>query len=191
MIKPSSSITGLRDVESLASWRTGSSPESCVSCRSKKYPGQFTDQKVAEAERDHTIFVYDKRVWDIKPDDFGNQGWFSGLRRDHDAQAQLLDPEDREVRRMKIVRWWCRSPRSSALEFEKDVINALARNCRCEHARSAPVFLGSGQGACGLQAPPVHLQSIRRGLRGAAAHAAEDSTSGTRRCHGSRIVTWR
>lgn len=40
---------------------------------SKRYPGQFTDQKEAEAKQEIAetgstgIYIYDKRIWDIKP----------------------------------------------------------------------------------------------------------------------------
>lgn len=37
---------------------------------SRKYPGQFTDVKEEEAKTDPTIFVYDKCVWDIKPEKY-------------------------------------------------------------------------------------------------------------------------
>ena len=57
---------------------------------SKKYPGQFTDQKVPEADKDPTIFVYDRRVWDIKPDDFGNQGWFPVFAGDMTRKPRIL-----------------------------------------------------------------------------------------------------
>ena len=35
---------------------------------SKNYPGGLTDRKVAEARTNKTIFVYDKRLWEIRPD---------------------------------------------------------------------------------------------------------------------------
>lgn len=40
---------------------------------SKRYPGEFTDRKLDEAKDDPTIYVYDKRVWEVKP-----AGTFSG-----------------------------------------------------------------------------------------------------------------
>ena len=35
---------------------------------SKNYPGGLTDRKVSEARTNKTIFVYDKRLWEIRPD---------------------------------------------------------------------------------------------------------------------------
>lgn len=40
---------------------------------SKRYPGQFTDTKELEAKEDPTIYVYDKRVWELKPDAYGTE----------------------------------------------------------------------------------------------------------------------
>lgn len=37
---------------------------------SKRIPGEFTDKKMEEAKTNPRIYVYDKRVWDIKPDAF-------------------------------------------------------------------------------------------------------------------------
>ena len=37
---------------------------------SRNYPGQFTDQKEKEARTNKRIYVYDKRLWDIRPSRF-------------------------------------------------------------------------------------------------------------------------
>lgn len=42
---------------------------------SRKYPGQFTDIKEEEARTNKRIYVYDKRVWDIKP-----EGTYCGIK---------------------------------------------------------------------------------------------------------------
>jgi hypothetical protein len=106
---------------------------------SKKYPGQFTDQKVREAERDPTIFVYDKRVWDIKPDDFGNQGWFSVFSGDLTRKPRMLDAEDvvPDVDRPLVVS----VPEEFRLEFEKDVINALREIAGVSTLARHPFFI--------------------------------------------------
>lgn len=43
---------------------------------SKRYPGEFTDKKLEEAKTDPSIYVYDKRVWDIKPPNSYCGEWF-------------------------------------------------------------------------------------------------------------------
>lgn len=40
---------------------------------SKRVPGEFTDKKMDEAKTNPRIYVYDKRVWDIKPDAFSGE----------------------------------------------------------------------------------------------------------------------
>lgn len=46
---------------------TGAMPGLLCIVSSKKTPGQFTDKKEKEALTNPRIFVYNKRVWDIKP----------------------------------------------------------------------------------------------------------------------------
>jgi len=106
---------------------------------SKKYPGQFTDQKVAEAERDGTIFVYDKRVWDIKPDDFGNSGWFQVFAGDMTRKPRMLlaDEEVDDDDRPLVVS----VPEEFRGEFEKDVINALREIAGVSTLARHPFFL--------------------------------------------------
>ena len=106
---------------------------------SKKYPGQFTDQKVAEAEKDPSIFVYDKRVWDIKPDDFGNQGWFPVFAGDLTRKPRILERDDEvdDEDRALVVS----VPEEFRLEFEKDVINALREIAGVSTLARHPFFL--------------------------------------------------
>lgn len=40
---------------------------------SKRLPEEFTDKKMQEAKKNPRIYVYDKRVWDVKPDAFGKE----------------------------------------------------------------------------------------------------------------------
>ena len=50
---------------------------------SKRFPGQFTDRKFDEMQEElattgeTSIFYYDKRVWDIRPDKFRRSQWFN------------------------------------------------------------------------------------------------------------------
>jgi hypothetical protein len=38
---------------------------------SRKYPGQFTDRKEEEAKTNKRIYVYDKRLWEVRPNRYG------------------------------------------------------------------------------------------------------------------------
>lgn len=106
---------------------------------SKKYPGQFTDQKMAEALTDPSIFVYDKRVWDIKPDDFGNQGWFHVFAGDMTRKPRILldgeEPSDTERPLIVSV------PNEFRVDFDHDVINALREIAGMSTLARHPFFL--------------------------------------------------
>lgn len=106
---------------------------------SKKYPGQFTDQKMEEAETDPTIYVYDKRVWDIKPNDYGNKGWFHVFSGDMTRKPRLLAPTDQvaDGDRHLIVS----VPMEYKGEFEKDIINALREIAGVSTLARHPFFL--------------------------------------------------
>ena len=138
---------------------------------SKKYPGQFTDQKVAEADKDPSIFVYDKRVWDIKPDDFGNQGWFPVFAGDLTRKPRILERDDEvdDEDRPLVVS----VPEEFRLEFEKDVINALREIAGVSTLARHPFFLEVGKVHQAFEVPREHLQSAGGGFCGTAAHAPE------------------
>lgn len=71
----------------------GSSPGILCLVSSKRYPGEFTDVKLAEAKEDPTIYVYDKRVWDVKPrGTFSNQR-FKVFIGDAGRKPVIVDPE--------------------------------------------------------------------------------------------------
>lgn len=74
--------------------KAGSMPGLLCLVSSKRYPGQFTDMKEEEAKNDESIFIYDKRVWEVKP-----EGTFSGLTfdvfvGDESRKPKVLTPED-------------------------------------------------------------------------------------------------
>lgn len=89
---------------------------------SKRYPGQFTDVKEEEALTDKTIFVYNKRVWDIKPDAFIGD-WFKVFPGDETRKPRILEPKeklsDEDLLLVEDI------PVEYRTEFEHDIINAL------------------------------------------------------------------
>ncbi len=90
---------------------------------SKRYPGQFTDRKIEEAKKDPTIYVYDKRTWEVKPKGTYTGAWFYVFIGDESRRPRILmDGEKvRDVDRELVMR----IPVEHRLEFETDIINAL------------------------------------------------------------------
>lgn len=88
---------------------------------SKKYPGQFTDSKVAEAKDDPTIFVYDRRVWEIKPEGTYSGEVFKVFIGDISRKPRILE-EKEEVTEERLV---IDIPVEHREDFRKDIINAL------------------------------------------------------------------
>jgi hypothetical protein len=106
---------------------------------SKKYPGQFTDQKMDEAKKDPTIYVYDKRVWDIKPTSFGSKGWFHVFAGDMTRKPRIIEPNENvpDQDRASIVS----VPTEFRLDFEKDIINALREIAGVSTLARHPFFM--------------------------------------------------
>lgn len=96
---------------------------------SKRYPGQFTDRKEAEArlelERNGktSIYIYDKREWEVKPADRFSGKWFNVFIGDDKRRPRILredekiDPDERPLV-MPI-------PMEYLVNFEADIMKAL------------------------------------------------------------------
>ncbi len=95
---------------------------------SRRYPGQFTDEKEKEREKEiaetgsSLIYVYDHVVWDIKPWAFSEER-FHVFVGDKTRQANLIG-EDEEID--AADRHLIRSiPVDFRVDFDNDIINAL------------------------------------------------------------------
>lgn len=91
---------------------------------SKRYPGQFTDQKAEEAKTDPTIYIYDKRTWDVLPADRFSGKWFDVFIGDLNRKPRIIekgDPINREKDKDLIVS----VPIEYYEEFKTDLLNAL------------------------------------------------------------------
>ncbi|MCL4743861.1 MAG: hypothetical protein KJZ83_00450 [Burkholderiaceae bacterium] len=64
---------------------------------SRNYPGQFTDKKEEEARTNPRIYVYDKRLWELRPERFVGE-WFHVFIGDETRKPRIL-VEDEEVSR--------------------------------------------------------------------------------------------
>lgn len=107
---------------------------------SKKYPGQFTDQKEEEAKTDPTIYIYDKRVWDVKPaGTFAQEGWFFVFIGDEMQKPRVLEPNEKvsDSDRTKVIR----VPMEFLGEFRKDIVNALREIAGVSTLARHPYFL--------------------------------------------------
>lgn len=64
---------------------------------SKQYPGDFTEIKADEARsqgKNTRIYVYDKRVWDVKPPETYSGVWFRIFIGDETRRARILDEDE-------------------------------------------------------------------------------------------------
>lgn len=98
---------------------------------SKRYPGQFTDQKEQEALDEiartgrTSIYVYDKTTWDVKP-----PGSFTGKRfwlfvGDETRKPRILEEGEREKFGEQDTSRLVHVPEEYRTDFERDIINAL------------------------------------------------------------------
>lgn len=90
---------------------------------SKRYPGEFTDQKIEEAKKDQTIYIYDKRVWDIKPPGTFTRGWFYVFQGDLTRKARIL--EEGEAIYEEDLPLVVEVPEEYRTDFENDIIGSL------------------------------------------------------------------
>lgn len=90
---------------------------------SKRFPGQFTDRKQKEAETDKTIYVYDKRVWEVKPEGTYNKARFQVYIGDPSHLPRIIKgPEDIQPFMKGLID---EVPTEFRSDFEKDIFKAL------------------------------------------------------------------
>jgi hypothetical protein len=88
---------------------------------SKRYRGQFTDIKQDEAKENPRIFVYDKRVWDIRPGKFCGEK-FSVFVGDESRKPYVIDENHPLPKDKALVH---EIPVEYTLQFKADLLNAL------------------------------------------------------------------
>lgn len=96
---------------------------------SKRYPGEFTDSKIAEAkaeiQRDGftRIFIYDKTVYDVKPPGTYSAATFNLFLGDLSRKPRILaDDEHVPAADQPLVK---AIPRDFRTEFEHDMLSAI------------------------------------------------------------------
>lgn len=105
---------------------------------SKRYPGQFTDQKMEEAKSDPTIFVYDKRVWEIKPWAFSPKR-FRVFIGDDFQKPRILGAKEKPPTKNKDA--VIEVPEDLRLDFDKDIVNALRELGGVSHLTKSPFIM--------------------------------------------------
>lgn len=92
---------------------------------SKHYEGEFTDKKVVEAKHDPSIYIYYKRVWEIKPAGTFSGKQFAIFAGDESRKPKLLTPEEvstyKEEDQARIVY----VPEEYRSSFRQDIQGAL------------------------------------------------------------------
>lgn len=95
---------------------------------SKRYPGQFTDVKIEQSKKEfeetgiQTLFVYDKRTWDITPEKF-TSGYFKLYPGSQTKAPKILetDEEIEQYEESELVD----IPNEFIFDFKKDPYNSL------------------------------------------------------------------
>jgi len=96
---------------------------------SKRYPGEFTDRKIDEARKElkeqgvTTIYVYDKRVWDVKPLHFFTGKWFDVFLGDATRKPFLVKEGDKIPE--KDAHLVLRVPEEFRPSFRNDILKAI------------------------------------------------------------------
>ncbi len=104
--------------------RKGKLPGVFCLVSSKRYPGQFTDIKTEEAKHDPTIYVYDKRTWDILPEDRFSGDWFDVFIGDLSRKPRIVEDDD-HIDREKEKELIVKVPVEYRSDFDTDIMNAL------------------------------------------------------------------
>ncbi|AUR95920.1 terminase large subunit [Vibrio phage 1.215.B._10N.222.54.F7] len=94
---------------------------------SRKYPGQFTDRKEEEAKRDKTIYIYDKTIWQIKPEGTYGKERFKVFIGDATRKPRILDANEdpRKTYKPKDQTLIREIPTEFKGDFQTDMVNAL------------------------------------------------------------------
>lgn len=138
--------------------RGGALPGILCLVSSKRYPGEFTDVKIEEARRDKSIYVYDKRVWDVKPPgSFGVARFrvFPGTVRN---KARILDDKEK-MRNPEDEKLVIRVPLEFRREFEGDIIGSLRDIAGVSTLARSPYFSNT-EAVAGAFEGPISILSV-------------------------------
>lgn len=89
---------------------------------SRKFPEEFTEKKIAEAVYDDSIYVYDKKIWDVKPQGTYSPERFSIYLGDDNVKPKIIEDKDVGSYPEDFI---LEVPLSLKSYFEKDMLGAL------------------------------------------------------------------
>lgn len=90
---------------------------------SKQYPGEFTDVKIKEAKTNPRIFVYDKRLWEVKPADSFSGEWFRVFTGTETNKPRILEDDEQVLEHQAHL--VMRIPGEYKHSFESDILSSL------------------------------------------------------------------
>jgi hypothetical protein len=90
---------------------------------SKRFPGEFTDKKIEEAKEDPSIYVYDKKIWEVKPEGTFSNITFRVFTGDMTRNPRIL--EGHEVVSQGNQHLILDVPVDFKKQFENDIMDAL------------------------------------------------------------------
>jgi len=127
----------------------GSMPGVLCLVSSARYPGQFTDQKKEEAMNQimntgkSSIYIFDKRTWDIKPAKFFMDTRFFVYPGDATKQPRVL--MDRELATEYERKFLIEVPMDYLNEFQRDIMGSLRDIAGISTVAKHPFFLDIGK----------------------------------------------
>ncbi len=127
---------------------------------SRRYPGQFTDQREAERTRqlqktgETAIFLYAPKIWEIKPKGTYSGEMFRVFIGNYAQQPRILTPD--ELLTAEDQALVMNVPIEHRQEFERDILNAL-RDIAGVSTLAIHPFLTNREAIdkCFLNSPPV------------------------------------
>lgn len=93
---------------------------------SRRYPGQFTDVKEEQARKPNSgIYVYDPKIWEVKPDGTYRDKWFKVFLGDATRTPRILTDEEVEAWPEEDKALVMEIPDDLRKPFEEDIYGAL------------------------------------------------------------------
>jgi hypothetical protein len=157
---------------------------------SKRYPGEFTDRKQAEARDDvartgkTSIFVYDRRLWEIKPESAYGKERFKLFLGDVARKPRILE-SGAEVA-ADDAHLVMEVPGEFRSEFTRDILSAIRDIAGSATFALHPFIVNTEAVAKGLRRPAIGVIDPRNRLCRAPAHLPDAHCSTRRAPYGAR-----